>query len=138
MPESKPVPGRAVRLESDLRSREDSGLDMSKLSDYLQTQKIDPRRILATSHELEASRPEDRKTRLAKRRAKGADEKAKEAAKEAAAIKPRSGKPLSRPLLDRALAGGTLSGAAKTRILRALNALLTTKKKSEANLRDVF
>jgi hypothetical protein len=111
---------------------------MTKLSDYLQTQKIDPRRILATSHELEASQPADRKTRLAKKRAKSGDEKVKEAAKEAAAIKPRSGKPLTRPTLDRALAGGTVSGAAKTRLLRALNALLTTKKKSEASLRDLF
>jgi hypothetical protein len=111
---------------------------MSKLSDYLQTQKIDPRRILAASHGLEALRPEDRTTRLAKKRVKTGDDAAKEAAKEAASKKPRSGKPLSRPTLDRALAGGPMSGAAKTRLLRALNVVLGAKKKSEATLRELF
>ena len=107
---------------------------MSKLQDYLKKQNIDARRILAASHDLEANRPEDRATRLAKKRAKGGDE----TAKEAAAKKPRSGKPLSRPTLDRALEGGPISGAAKTRLLRALNAVLGTKKKGEATLRDLF
>jgi len=107
---------------------------MSKFQDYLTQQNIDPRRLLAASHKLEASRPEDRVTRLAKKRAKGGDEKAKEAAEK----KPRSGKPLSQPTLDRALAGGEVSGAAKTRMLRALNSVLTQKSKPEATLRDLF
>lgn len=107
---------------------------MSKLQDYLKNQNIDPRRILAASRTLEALQPEDRATRLAKKRAKGGDE----SAKEAAAKKPRSGKPLSRPTLDRALAGQTVSGAAKTRLLRALNVVLGQKKKGEANLKDLF
>jgi hypothetical protein len=107
---------------------------MSKLQDYLSKQNVDARRILAASHELEALRPEDRSTRLAKKRAKGGDD----TAKEAAAKKPRSGKPLSRPTLDRALAGGPVSGAAKTRLLRALNVVLGAKKKGEASLKDLF
>ena|ERR1700742_2421749 len=107
---------------------------MSKLNDYLQKEKIDPRRVLIASQELEALRPEDRKTKLAKKRAKGGDE----AAKEAAASKPRSGRPVSRPTLDRALAGQPVSGAAKTRVLRALNAVLKQKKKSEVAIRDLF
>jgi hypothetical protein len=111
---------------------------MSKLQDYLKQQKIDPRRLLPASHKLEASRPEDRVTRLAKTRLKSGDEAAKEAAKEAAARKPRSGKPLTQPTLNRALAGGVVSGAAKTRVLRALNSVLAQKKQPEANLRDLF
>lgn len=111
---------------------------MSKLQDYLKTQNVDPRRLLAASHDLEALRPEDRATRLAKKRAKSGDEAAKEAAKEAASKKPRSGKPLSQPTLDRALAGQPVSGPAKTRLLRALNAVLSQKKKGEAALRDLF
>lgn len=111
---------------------------MSKLQDYLKQQKIDPRRLLAASHKLEASRPEDRVTRLAKKKAKGGDE----SAKEAAAKKPqRSGKPLSGPTLDRALKAEStdaVSGAAKTRILRALNSVLVTKKQPEATLKDLF
>lgn len=113
---------------------------MSKLQDYLKQQKIDPRRLLAASHKLEASRPEDRVTRLAKKRAKGGDEKAKEAA----AVKPtHSGKPLTQPTLDRALRAegeksDAVSGAAKTRILRAVNSLRTAKKQPEAQLKDLF
>ena len=111
---------------------------MSKLQDYLKQQKIDSRRLLAASHKLEASRPEDRVTRLAKKRAKGGDESAKEAA---AKKPPHSGKPLTVPTLDRALSadsGSKVSGSAKTRILRALNSLLTQKKQPEATLRDLF
>lgn len=107
---------------------------MSKLNDYLKKQNIDPRRVIAASREIEALRPEDRATKLAKERAKGGDENAKEAA----AKKPRSGKPVSAPTMARALAGDALSGAAKTRVLRAVNAVLGKKKKGEANLRDLF
>lgn len=107
---------------------------MSKLNDYLKTQKIDPRRILVASRDLENLRPEDRTVRLAKKRAKGGDE----SAKEAAAKERRSGKPVSQPTLDRALAGQAVSGAAKTRIVRAVNAVLQQKKKSEIALRDLF
>jgi hypothetical protein len=107
---------------------------MSKLNDYLKKQNIDPRRVLIASHDLEALRPDDRATRLAKKRAKAGDETAKEAATK----KPRSGKPVSAPTLARALAGGPLSGAAKTRVLRAVNVVLGNKKKGEATLRDLF
>ena len=72
---------------------------------------------MVASHDLEALRPEDRKLRLVKSRAKDGDEAAKEAAKEAATKERRSGRPVSRPTLDRALAGGTLNPTAKTRIL---------------------
>jgi hypothetical protein len=114
--------------------RQDPVTTMSKFSDYLQSQKIDPRRILIASHDIEQLRREDRVARLAKKRAKGGDE----SAKEAAAQERRSGRPVSRPTLDRALSGGTVSPAAKTRILRALNAVLVKKKKSEVALRDLF
>jgi hypothetical protein len=107
---------------------------MSKFSDYLQQQKIDPRRLLVASRDLEQLRPEDRAVRLAKRRLKGGDETAKDAAEK----ERRSGRPISQPTLDRALSGGSVSGAAKSRIVRAVNAVLTQKKKSEVALRDLF
>jgi hypothetical protein len=107
---------------------------MSKLSDYLQQQKIDPRRVIVASRDLEQLRPEDRAVRLAKKRVKGGDESAKEAAEK----ERRSGRPVSQPTMDRALSGGAVSGAAKTRIVRAVNAVLAQKKKSEVALRDLF
>jgi hypothetical protein len=111
---------------------------MSKLSDYLQQQKIDPRRLLVASKDIEQLRREDRAVRLAKKRVKGGDEAAKEAAKEVAAKERRSGRPISQPTLNRALGGAALSPTAKTRILRAVNAVLVQKKKSEVALRDLF
>ena len=111
---------------------------MTKLADFLKKQKIDARRVLAASHDIEALHYEDRVIKQAKVVAKGGDEAAKEAVKETAAKKPRSGRPVSSPTLDRAIKGGTVQGAAKTRILRAVNSVLTTKKKNEVTLRDLF
>jgi hypothetical protein len=107
---------------------------VSKLSDYLNKQKIDPRRVLATSKELEALRPEDRKIRLARVNAKGGDE----SAKELAAQKRRSGRPVSRPAIARALAGGKVTRKTRARIVRALNAVLAHKSKGEAKPADLF
>lgn len=111
---------------------------MTKLADFLKKQKIDARRVIAASRDLEQLRREDRVIKLAKKAAKAGDEAAKEAAKEVASKKPRSGRPVSAPTLSRALEGGALSGAAKTRIVRAVNSVLTTKKKNEVTLRDLF
>jgi hypothetical protein len=112
---------------------------MSKLSDYLEKKKIDPRRLLAASHELEAFRPEDRAVLLAKVQVRGSDEKAKEKAKEKAATKPRGGRVLSAPALARALRGERLKRRARGRLVRAVNHLLTVKKqKAEATSIDLF
>jgi len=109
---------------------------MSKLSDYLEKQKIDPRRVLNASRKLEALRPEDRAIRLARKRVKAG--KPTDAEKELAEKQRRSGRAVSRPTLDRALAGGALSGAAKVRVLRAVNGVLAQKKKGEAAIGDLF
>lgn len=109
---------------------------MAKLGDYLTKNKIDSRRVLSASKKLEALRPEDRKTRDAKARAKGGDEAAK--AKAAELPKPRSGHRVTRPSLERALAGKPVSGPTKTRIARAVNAVLEQKKKPAASVADLF
>jgi hypothetical protein len=109
---------------------------MAKLGDYLTKNKIDPRRVLAASKNLEALRPEDRKLREAKAKAKGGDEAAKAAV--ADKPKPRSGHRVTRPSLDRALAGKPVSGPTKTRIARAVSAILEQKKKPAASVADLF
>jgi hypothetical protein len=106
---------------------------MSKLSDFLTSKKIDPRRILAASKNLEALRPEDRAIKLAKRRAKTAAEGAPKETR-----KPRSGRPVTRRAIDAALAGKPVSGPTKTRILRAVNAILEQKKAEKVDLRTLF
>lgn len=107
---------------------------MSKLADYLKKQKIDPRRILIASRRAEALRPEDRAIRLARVRARGGDESAKELAQKPC----RAGRPVTRPLLDRGLRGEELSRGARKRLLHAINAVLAQKKKPEVAASDLF
>ncbi len=109
---------------------------MTKLSDFLESKQIDPRRLIATSKSVEAKRDEDRAIHLAKLRVKKG--KASDAEKETAEKKGRSGRSVSRPLLDRALKGEKVPGAAKTRITRAVNAVLKSKQQDEITLRDLF
>jgi hypothetical protein len=45
---------------------------------------------------------------------------------------------VSQPTLDAALAGEAVNGPSKTRILRAVNTILTTKKAPAATLKDLF
>lgn len=106
---------------------------MSKLSDYLKKYKVDPRRLLPASKKLEALQPEDRAIRLA-RKVKDADDKTKELA----AKKRRSGRPVSGPMLRRALAGQAVPRRARARIVRAVNAVLAHKTKTEAKPTDLF
>lgn len=107
---------------------------MSKLSDYLTKNKISLRRITATSGKLERLTPADRKIKAARKAAKGGNE----AAKELAATKPRSGRKLNAATVERALAGTAVAGPAKTRVLRAVNAVLAQRKKPEVKLSDLF
>ena len=112
----------------------------TKFSEFLQTQKIDPRRLLVASRKLERTRPEDRRYRLKMRRGKG-EEKPADASAEAemsAPEKPHSGRPVTQQLIERAAAGKPVSGPAKTRLLRAVNAVLSQKKKDPADLRALF
>jgi len=111
---------------------------MAKLDDYLKTNKIDARRVLVASKSIERQRPEDRKIVAAKKTAKSGDDAAKEAVKELAAQKPRSGRPVTGPSLRRALAGKPVSGPARTRIVRAVNAVLEQKKKPTVAFSDLF
>ena len=107
----------------------------SKLEQFLTTKKIDQRQLFAVSKKLEGLRPEDRKVKLAKRKGKG---EGAEAGDKKETGKPRSGRPLSPTTLSKIFAGKDVSGPTKTRVLRAVNAILTRKKQGEAQLADLF
>jgi hypothetical protein len=108
---------------------------MSKLSDSLKNHKIDPRRVVGASKGLERRTRED----LALV-AKKAAMKAGKVEKDDAVMKqkPRSGRPLTLPQVEKALRGETISGPAKTRVVRAVNEILKARKKAEIGLRDLF
>lgn len=108
----------------------------SQLEEFLKEKKIDVRRLLATSARIERLRPEDRAVKLEKRLARSSEDAAKK--KEAAAKKARSGKPVTARAIETVFSGGSVSGPIKTRILRAVNAVLETKKQEPVALQAIF
>lgn len=111
----------------------------SKFAEFLEKNKIDPRRVLSASRGLERLRPEDRATRLAKRQAKsGESTPAASGEEKAAPKKPRSGRPVTQRVINAAQAGKPVPGPAKTRLVRAVNHLLAQKKKEAVDLRALF
>jgi hypothetical protein len=106
----------------------------SKFATFLAEHKLDGRRVIVASTKLESLQKEDRNIKLAKRQSKkeGAEKK------EAASLKPRSGRPVTERALNAALAGKALTGPQKTRILRAVNHLLEQKKKEAVQLKALF
>ena len=109
---------------------------MTKLADTLKKHKIDARRLVAVSKDLEGLRPEDRKIKLLKVQAKAGDEKAKAATAEKKEV--RGGRTLAMPAINAAVNGEAVTGPTKTRILRAVNHVLTAKKQKEVTLKDIF
>jgi hypothetical protein len=110
--------------------------ESSKFAQFIASKKLDPRRILAASHQLEKLRPEDRGIKLNKRRAKAGGDAPEGAPKETR--KPRSGRPVTRRAFDAAVQGGPISGPTKTRLLSAVNHLLEQKKQEKVDLRQLF
>ena len=109
----------------------------TKFEDFLKEKKIDPRRVLVASTEIERFRPEDRAIKLAKWVARKSEDAAKK--KEGlAGKKPRSGRPVTERSLTAALTGKPLSGPAKTRLLRAVNHVLGQKKQEQIELGALF
>jgi hypothetical protein len=111
---------------------------MSKFQKFLDENKLDPRRIVAVSRELEKHGREDREIRLLRRQAKASEKKLEGAAAEKAAKKPRSGRPITERQIRDAREGKPLPGPAKTRLLRAINHVLGQKKRDPADLRALF
>ena len=112
---------------------------MSRFAEFLSTEKIDPRRLIAASRQLEKLQPEDRAIRLQKRQNKGKEAApAADGAAPAAPKKPRSGRPVTQRVLSAASGGTALSGPEKSRLLRAVNHVLGQKKKDPVDLRKLF
>jgi hypothetical protein len=108
----------------------------TKFAQFLQDNKIDPRRILAVSGRIERLQTADRKIKFSKRKSKG--EGAAKPAEGEKPAKPRSGRPVTPRLIDSATNGKPVAGAAKTRLLRAVNHILEQKKKKPVELKAVF
>lgn len=110
----------------------------TKIESFLKDKKIDPRRVLAASAKIEGLQREDRALRLARRQARKSEDGAKKKEGGEAPKKPRSGRPVTDRTLAAALTGKSLTGPAKTRILRAVNHLLEQKKQEKVALGALF
>jgi hypothetical protein len=110
--------------------------DSSKLNTFLSSNKLSPKRVLAVSHKLETLTRDDRKIKLAKKQAKKGEADGDK--KTESPGKPRSGRAVTTVALNSALAGRTISGPTKQRILRAVNYLLEQKKKDKVDLKTLF
>ncbi len=108
---------------------------MSKLSDFLTKNKIDARRVVAKSRGLERPTAAD-KLLMAKKAAIKAGKAEKDEAVTKA--KPKSGRRVTQPSIDRAARGESISGPSKQRIVRAVNAILAGRKTPEVGFRDLF
>ena len=109
----------------------------TKIESFLKDKKIDTRRLLAASAEIERLTREDRGIRLLKRVARKSEDAAKK--KEGlAAKKPRTGRPVTNRAFSAATAGKQISGPQKTRILRAVNHILAQKKQDAVELSALF
>ncbi len=113
--------------------------DTNKLATFLDSNKLNPKRLLAVSHKLETLQRADRTIKLGQRQGKKAAEAGTAADPDKKASgKPRSGRPVTPRALESALAGKSVSGPTKQRILRAINFLLEQKKKDKVELRTLF
>lgn len=106
----------------------------TKLDTFLAEQKIDPRRIVAASRQLERLRPEDRAIKLKHLQAR----KKEDGKKPEGLGKPRSGRALAEVTVRNAVTGGRISGPTKTRILRAVNLILEQRKNEPVALEALF
>ena len=100
----------------------------SKLETFLNENKIDTRRLLATSRQIERLRPEDRAIKLKQSQAR----KSEDGKKPEGLDKPRSGRPVTERGLRTALAGESVSGPQKTRILRAVNTVSSRRRRTRS------
>ncbi|MGA2449745.1 MAG: hypothetical protein ABTD50_13765 [Polyangiaceae bacterium] len=108
----------------------------TKFAQFIAERKLDGRRIMAASRQIERLLPEDRAIRLRKRQAKKAEAGDSGAVKETR--KPRTGRPVTPRALQAALIGKAVSGPTKTRILRAINRILEQRKLDPVDLRLLF
>ncbi len=109
----------------------------TKFADFLNENKIDPRRLIAASARVERLRPEDRALHQARSAAKKKEDSGNDEKKDLGP-KPRSGRVVTERLLTAASTGKSVSGPAKTRLLRAVNHLLEQKKKDAIDIRALF
>jgi hypothetical protein len=106
----------------------------TKLESFLTEKKLDPRRVVAASRQIERLRREDRSIKLAYKQAR----KKEDGAKPTGLGERRSGRPVCEVTLRKAYAGKPISGATKTRILRAVNRLLEQKKQEPVAISTLF
>jgi len=108
---------------------------MSQLSDFLKEHQITDEALISASRALEKLSPDERDVRTKRKNARTA----KKAYAELNLEKTKArGRGLTQDTLGRALAGQALPRLARQKIVRAVNTLLTSKKKDAIDWRPLF
>ncbi|MCL2626467.1 MAG: hypothetical protein FWD46_06605 [Cystobacterineae bacterium] len=111
---------------------------MGTLQEFIHSKSILPDAIVAVSQKLEATQLKDKKLlqqRVAKRRVK---DSASKTYAELDIAKPRSGRGLSATAVASALNEQPLSIRQRSKMLRAVNALLAKKKEAAVDMKTLF
>lgn len=109
---------------------------MSTLKTFLDDKKITPKAVAITSRRIEAFKEGDdvlREKRATKRR----NEPDKKYA-ELSLAKPNAGRGVSEKAVDTAVAGKPVARKVRSKILRAVNVILTAKKQPAADMKALF
>ena len=111
---------------------------MPTFKEFLDANGITPERLLRTSMRIEASRPEDRVLRVARKqlRIRRAGDKA--GYSEAGIGKPRSGRGVGEQSLLAALHDRPLPSAVRSKLVRAVNALIARSGSAAVDARALF
>ncbi len=108
----------------------------TKFAKFLEESKIDPRRLIAASQQLERLTREDREFIAVTARIKSLAGKKTPATVEKKKL--HTGRYVSPALITAASVGKSVSGPAKSRVLRAVNRILEQRKLPAVELRALF
>ena len=110
----------------------------TKFAKFLEESKIHPLRLRAASRKIERRTREDRAFlgAVAKKKALAGRKDAGNITVEKKKL--HSGRPVTHRLIDDASQGKSVSGAAKSRLVRAVNQILELKKQSPITIRELF
>jgi len=111
---------------------------MGTLKDFIHSKGIVPDSIVATSQKLEASTAPDRKLLLQRAAKRKGKETASKPYAELGIAKPRSGRGLSASAVALALNEQALTARQRSKMLKAVNALLEKKKEAAVDMKTLF
>ena len=124
---------------------------MSRLSEFIAENEITVEALLSASRRIERHTKSDRELKLRRKQLRMTlkkgdagekeltdDEKKRDLYQRSGIAKPRSGRPLTRNIINAALAGKPVTRKSRSKILAAVNAVLEKKNAKKVDLAELF